>query len=77
MGFKVSCSSPDLSCDNAEGTEWGWPIGLQLAKVTPTGSFFGIDVRYTVPLSDAFDAFNVHNRPWAFRVMFGKQVGTR
>jgi hypothetical protein len=75
VGFKISCDSPDVSCDNAEGTQWGWPIGIQLAKVTPTGSFFGIDVRYTVPLSDAFEVIQSSNRPWAFRLMFGKQLG--
>jgi hypothetical protein len=76
IGFKISCSSDDVNCDNVEGTEFGWPLGIQLAKVTPTGSFFGIDARYTVALSDAFDGLAVHNRPWAFRLMFGKQLGT-
>jgi hypothetical protein len=76
VGFKVSCSSDIPSCDDAEGTEWGLPVGLQLAKVTPTGSFFGVDVRYTFALSDAFEIVQSRNRPWAFRVMFGKQLGT-
>jgi hypothetical protein len=76
VGFKVSCSSDVLDCDEAKGTEWGWPIGLQFAKVTPTGSFFGFDVRYTVALSDAFDFNGVYNRPWVFRLMFGKVLGT-
>jgi hypothetical protein len=75
VGFKISCSSPDIPCDNANGTEWGLPFGLQLAKVTPKGTFFGVDVRYTIALSDAFDFVNTRNRPWAFRVMFGKPVG--
>jgi len=75
VGFKISCSSSVLSCDNAKGTQWGWPIGLQLAKITETGSFVGIDVRYTVALSDAFDFNGVYNRPWAFRLMFGKPLG--
>jgi hypothetical protein len=72
----VSCSSDVFDCDEAKGTEWGWPIGLQLAKVTPAGSFFGFDVRYTVALSDAFDFNGVYNRPWVFRLMFGKVLGT-
>lgn len=76
VAFKVSCSSTIPSCNNAEGTEWGWPIGLQLAKVTEAGSFFGIDVKYTVALSDAFEFSDGFNRPWAFRLMFGKQLGT-
>ncbi len=76
VGFKVSCSSDDLACDAAKGTEWGWPIGLQLAKVSESGSFVGLDVKYTVALSDAFEFNGVYNRPWAFRLMFGKPLGT-
>jgi len=75
LGFKVGCSSNVLSCDDANGTEWGWPIGIQLARVTEKGTFFGIDVRYTVALSDAFEFTDVINRPWVFRLMVGKQLG--
>ena len=70
FGFKVDCN-----CDNAKGTEWGLPFGLQVAKVTDTGKFFGFDVKYTFPLSDVFDFADGHNRVWAFRLMFGKAVG--
>ena len=77
IGFKVSCSSDlsSLACDDAKGSQWGWPIGLQLAKITETGSFVGVDVRYTVALSDAFDFSGAYNRPWVFRLMFGKALG--
>jgi hypothetical protein len=77
VGFKISCSSDLLDCDNAKGTQWGWPLGFQIAKVTNSASFFGIDVRYTFPLSDAFEFAEAHNRVWAFRLMFGKQIGTQ
>jgi hypothetical protein len=76
LGFKVSCSSEDVPCDDASGTDWGWPFGLQVARTTETGSFFGLDVRYSVALSDAFDALDVYNRPWQFRLMFGKLLGS-
>jgi hypothetical protein len=77
FGFKVSCSSDtDGVCDDASGTEWGWPFGLQLAKVNENNSFVGVDVKYTVALSDAFDFINAYNRPWQFRLMFGKLLGT-
>jgi len=78
FGFKVSCTS-DLEdvCDDASGTEWGWPFGLQLAKVNENNSFVGLDVKYTVALSDAFDFINAYNRPWQFRLMFGKLLGTK
>jgi hypothetical protein len=76
FGFKISCSSPTISCDSAEGTEWGLPLGIQVAKInSASGSFFGLDVRYTVSLSDAFDFGDIHNRPWSFRLLFGKQLG--
>jgi hypothetical protein len=77
FGFKVSCSSDvDGACDDASGTEWGWPFGIQLVKVNENNSFVGLDVKYTVALSDAFDLVNAYNRPWAFRLMFGKLLGT-
>jgi hypothetical protein len=77
FGFKVSCSS-DIEdvCDDASGTEWGWPFGLQLAKVNENNSFVGLDVKYTVALSDAFDFIDAYNRPWQFRLMFGKLLGS-
>ena len=77
FGFKASCSSDiDGVCDDASGTEWGWPFGLQLAKVNENNSFVGIDVKYTVALSDAFDFIEAYNRPWQFRLMFGKLLGS-
>ena len=77
FGFKVSCSSDiDDVCDDASGTEWGWPFGLQLAKVNENNSFVGLDVKYTVALSDAFDFIDAYNRPWQFRLMFGKLLGS-
>jgi hypothetical protein len=77
FGFKVSCSSDiNGACDDASGTEWGWPFGLQLAKVNENNSFVGLDVKYTVALSDAFDFIEAYNRPWQFRLMFGKLLGS-
>ncbi len=76
FGFKVSCSSDLDVCEDASGTEWGWPFGLQVAKVNENNSFIGLDVKYTVALSDAFDVIDAYNRPWQFRLMFGKLLGT-
>ncbi len=76
VGFKVSCESDVAPCDTAEGTEWGLPLGIQFGRSTGSGgSFFGFDVRYTFALSDAFEAVDVYNRPWQFRLMFGKVLG--
>jgi hypothetical protein len=76
FGFKASCSSDQDVCDDASGTEWGWPFGLQLAKVNENNSFVGLDVKYTVALSDAFEFIEAYNRPWQFRLMFGKLLGS-
>ncbi len=77
VGFKVSCDS-DINgiCNTAEGTEWGLPLGVQFGRSTASGgSFFAFDIRYTFALSDAFDNTDIYNRPWQFRVMFGKVLG--
>ena len=77
IGFKVSCSSDvaGVACDDANGTEWTWPIGFQIASVKDNGTFFGLDIRYSFALNDAFDVIDAYNRPWQFRLMFGKQLG--
>ena len=76
VGFKVSCESDIANCDTAEGTEWGLPLGVQFGRAAPSGgTFFAFDIRYTFALSDAFEALDVYNRPWQFRVMFGKVLG--
>jgi hypothetical protein len=78
VGFKVSCESDVADCDTVEGTEWGLPIGIQFGRAAPSGgSFFAFDVRYTFALSDAFEGLDVYNRPWQFRLMFGKVLGVR
>jgi len=78
VGFKVSCETDVADCDTVEGTEWGLPIGVQFGRSAPSGgSFFAFDVRYTFALSDAFEGLDVHNRPWQFRLMFGKILGVR
>jgi hypothetical protein len=77
VGFKVSCNS-DITgiCNTAESTEWGLPLGVQFGRSAPSGgSFFAFDIRYTFALSDAFDNTDIYNRPWQFRLMFGKVLG--
>ena len=73
--FKVGCSSDIVDCDQAEGTEWGVPFGVQVGTSRPNGSFVGLDVRYSFPLSDAFENTDVDNRTWQFRLMLGKALG--
>ena len=75
LGFKTSCESEVLDCDLAEDTELGLPLGFQFATVRGANSFIGIDVRYSFPLIEVYDDLNAHNRPWQFRLMFGRTLG--
>ncbi len=71
----MGCSSDLVNCDLAEGTEWGLPIGIQLATVRSNGGFVGLDVRYSFPLSDAFQGTDIENRTWQF-LMLGRSLGS-
>jgi hypothetical protein len=75
LGFNTSCESEVLDCDQAETTELGWPLGVQFATVRGTNTFIGVDLRYSYPLIEVYDDLDAHNRPWQFRVMFGKAFG--
>ena len=75
LGFSTSCESEVLDCDQAETTELGWPLGFQFAMVRGTSNFIGVDVRYSYPLIEVYDELDAHNRPWQFRLMFGKSLG--
>jgi hypothetical protein len=70
----VSCTTTDAPanafCDNT-GTEWGVPVGITLGKWKSTGGFFGVDVRYTIPITDA--SVGVYNNTWMFRILIGRQ----
>ena len=74
--FKVGCSADIVNCDQAEGMEWGLPTGIQIGATRPDGRFVGIDVRYSFPMSDAFEGTEIENRTWQFRLMLGKSLGS-
>lgn len=80
LGFKVSCSADDNApaedvCDRAKGTEWTWPIGLAALVRSASGKYFGLDARYSVSISDAFEGTAARNRSWQFKALFGVPVG--
>ena len=75
LGFQTGCDSEVLDCDQAETTELGWPLGFQFATVRGSNTFIGVDLRYSFPLIEVYDDLDAHNRPWQFRVMFGKSLG--
>jgi hypothetical protein len=76
VAFPVKCDAPDPPrvnfCDNT-GTEWGSPLGLTVGKWNTKGAFFGLDVRYTFPWSDASQGVN--NQVWRFSVIIGRVKG--
>ena len=80
LGIKVSCSPdeaspvPDL-CDRTKGTEWSWPVGLAFVVRSQSGNFFGLDGRYSIGISDAFDTSAARNRSWQFKAFFGVPLG--
>ena len=75
VGFNTSCKSEVLDCDLAEDKELGLPLGVQFATVRGANSFIGIDLRYSYPLIEVYDDLDAHNRPWQFRLMFGRTLG--
>jgi len=79
LAFKVSCSTDEgvtsVSCDNAKSTEWAWPIGLGMGVKNANGGMIGLDARYSIGISDAFDGSVARNRSWQFRAFYGVPVG--
>jgi hypothetical protein len=79
IGFAVSCSGPSVlagvTCDRKNSTEWSWPIGVQAGGNIDPATFFALDVRYSVGLSEVFEASDVTNRTWQFRVYVGRWIG--
>ena len=76
LSFKVGCTSERnfADCNQVNTPEWSWPFGLQIGRWTPSGAFFGVDVRYSFGLSDAFDTSRAYNRTWFFKAFLGKAV---
>jgi len=80
LGIKVSCSEAEGAlisdpCDRAKGTEWTWPIGLAFAIRSESGKYFGLDGRYSIGISDAFEGSSARNRGWQFKALFGIPMG--
>jgi hypothetical protein len=72
--FKLSCSidQPASACDHVKSTAWFLPLGLRLLTQTGKGAFVGFDIRYSLPLGSTFDDATIHQRSWAFRLVFAK-----
>ena len=73
LGFRVGCSSTStfLSCDAAKSPEWAWPFGFMIASTNRSGRMVGVDVRYSIGLSDVFETSSASNRTWQFKAFFG------
>ena len=75
-GFKIGCSASSgasVSCSDARGTMWGIPFGVQLGSYRGGGTFFALDVRYTLGINDAFNTIRAFNRGWTFKVIIGRE----
>ena len=77
VAFKIGCNSSSVlyNCDNAKGTQWFVPVGVMIGKWKQGSTYFGIDVRYLLGLSDTFDTSIIYSRGWQFKVNIGKSVG--
>ncbi|KPK03330.1 MAG: hypothetical protein AMS20_10810 [Gemmatimonas sp. SG8_28] len=77
IAFPISCKSDavQLACDTKKGTEWAWPIGLQVGRWLGPNRFVALDARYSIGLSDAFDTSLATNRSWQFRAFVGFPIG--
>ena len=82
LGIKVSCSEAENNttlvtnpCDSAKSTEWNWPLGLAFAIRSASGKYFGLDGRYSIGISDAFEGSSARNRSWQFKALFGIPAG--
>jgi hypothetical protein len=69
LGVKLSCSETD--CDALNSTMWSLPVGISFAKAMGTGKFIGLDARYSIGLSDAFELSIATQKAWQFRAFFG------
>jgi len=72
--FKLTCSidQPAEACNHVKSTAWFLPVGLRIFKRTGEDAFIGLDIRYSFPLGSSFDDADVHQRSWAFRLVFAK-----
>jgi hypothetical protein len=73
IGFNVACSaSGSVDCDRAKSTEWALPLGFTFARWTSGGTLIGVDIRYSLGLSDVLENSTFKNRSWQFRLIVGK-----
>jgi hypothetical protein len=47
---------------------------VTFARVLASGKFVGLDIRYDVPISDAFETSIAKNRTWVFKAVFGLPI---
>jgi hypothetical protein len=82
MNVRLGCSPSDgpasgPACDRAKDVEWSWPIGMQFGWRARETGFVGLDVRYSLGISDTFDNSSLYDRTWQFRIMYGWEPGSR
>ena len=79
--FEMGCESSIAAvCNNMTSVEWTVPIGLMIGRYNQRGRVVALDVRYLIPLSEAFDSGTfggAWNQNWQFRLMIGWAGGRR
>lgn len=75
--FNLSCSEEGTldACDSLNGVDWSIPLGFRVLKQVKSGAFFGVDVKYGIPLERSFNNVDVAMRTWSFRLIYAKGVG--
>ena len=73
--FRVSCGGDDVlmgnyPCDHLHSIDITIPIGVRLLRaLSEPGTFFGVDVKYGIPIEPSFDNLDLAQRTWSFRMM--------
>jgi len=75
--FKIGCRSDTvlLDCDDVKNTEWSLPLGFMVLTRLGRGQFIGLDLRYSLGLSDVFENAELGNRSLQFRGLIGMPLG--
>jgi len=71
VAFPISCKADLPGLCGRKQTEWGAPFGIMLGRWSASDRFIGVDVRYTIPFSRAFEG-GTYNQTWQFRLFIAR-----
>jgi len=84
LGFQISCKvkgsssgsstdCEDTTLSNPNSMDWSIPFGFAFAR-NLGGSSLGLDIRYSLGLSDIFENSAARNRSWQFRAIWAVPI---